>query len=31
MMSRLFREILGITPTEYRKLPAEKKNSIQPL
>lgn len=26
MMSRLFRDTLGITPTQYRNLPSEKKN-----
>lgn len=26
MMSRLFRDVLGITPTQYRDLPADRKN-----
>ncbi len=30
-LSRLFREILGMTPTQYRKLPPEAKNSSKPL
>ena len=30
-LSRLFRDILGMTPTQYRKLPQEEKNSIKPL
>lgn len=30
-LSRLFGQMLGMTPTQYRKLPAEEKNSIKPM
>ena len=30
-LSRLFREVLGMTPTQYKKLPLEVKNSVRPL
>lgn len=30
-LSRLFRELLGMTPSQYRKLPQEAKNSLKPL
>jgi len=30
-LCRLFREIVGMTPTQYRKLPSEDKSSIKPL
>ena len=30
-LSRLFREMLGMTPNQYRKLPREVKNSLKPL
>ena len=30
-LSRLFRDVLGMTPTQYRKLPQEAKNSLKTL
>lgn len=30
-LSRLFRDMLGMTPSQYRKLPPEAKNSLKPL
>ena len=31
MMNRLFQSILGVTPTQYRSLPAEQRSSLLPL
>jgi len=30
-LSRLFQDFLGMTPTQYKKLPPETKNSLRPL
>ena len=31
MMNRIFRDVLGLTPTQYRRLPAEEKNAMMVL